>query len=321
MPEQPNVIPGADVEADWGNLIRDRTVQRYASVAVRTSQNPSPQAGDLSYLADTGTIEYWDGAAWVLLVTPAQADASYLSLAGGTLTGSLVVGVVADPTSRTVQILRQVGLVDNTLLLGVTNTAGNEGAALIRAVQDGVQSNMYFGRDGLEVPVSIYALNGTALLPSVSFASDSDTGMYRSGANIVAFSAGGVQRMFLNANGPHFPNIETTGSAANAFILAGSSERLQRSTSARKYKTDIKKLVTKDRQGFLDANLNPVSFKHKGDGQNYLGFIADEVAEIDPRLGVYEGDEIENYDLRGVVAVLAAQVNQLRDQVAGLLAP
>lgn len=40
--------------------------------------------------------------------------------------------------------------------------------------------------------------NGTNLLPAYSFASDPDTGMYRSGANALSFAVNGVQQLLIN---------------------------------------------------------------------------------------------------------------------------
>jgi microcystin-dependent protein len=64
MPEMVNVVPTDPIESEWGNDIRDRTVQRYTSSANRTSLHPAPTAGDLSYLADTGSVEVYHSGAW-----------------------------------------------------------------------------------------------------------------------------------------------------------------------------------------------------------------------------------------------------------------
>lgn len=58
----------------------------------------------------------------------------------------------------------------------------------------------------------ILAPNGSAALPSYSFASDPDTGMFRAGANEVAFSCGGLQQ-FSFLGGQLFPAIAGSASA------------------------------------------------------------------------------------------------------------
>jgi microcystin-dependent protein len=59
-----NVVAGTTISTTWGNQIRDRTVQRYASSAARASGHPTPTAGDLSYLADTGDIAVYHAGIW-----------------------------------------------------------------------------------------------------------------------------------------------------------------------------------------------------------------------------------------------------------------
>jgi hypothetical protein len=50
------------------------------------------------------------------------------------------------------------------------------------------------------------ALDGTAAAPAYTFASDLDTGMYRTGSDAISFSTGGVDRLKLsNSSDPVFP--------------------------------------------------------------------------------------------------------------------
>src|SRR5690606_1267632 len=97
-------------------------------------------------------------------------------------------------------------------------------------------------------------------------------------------------------------------SAANVFI-SSSSGQMQRSTSARKYKTEI----TYDPEQLLAVELRPAKFYRPDDDAWYYGFIADDLAEEDPLLGTFDPDtgEIENYDQRAVMAVMAAKINRL----------
>lgn len=105
----------------------------------------------------------------------------------------------------------------------------------------------------------------------------------------------------------------TTGNAANVHVL--SDGRMARSTSARRYKKGIRTLARR----WGKVNLNPVTFTSRGEGTQHLGFIADELADIDERLVERNPDgEVENYDIRAVVAILAQQVNDLRAEVLRL---
>ena len=66
-PEIPDVLVATTISTDWGNDIRDRTVQRYASVAQRTTEHSAPAEGDLSYIEDSNTVWVFNGSAWVEL--------------------------------------------------------------------------------------------------------------------------------------------------------------------------------------------------------------------------------------------------------------
>ena len=83
----------------------------------------------------------------------------------------------------------------------------------------------------------------------------------------------------------------TTASAANVYV--GSSGDLKRSTSSIKYKKDVETME----DSYADAilNLRPVWFRSKIDSENpdhgFWGLIAEEVAEIDPRLVFWQTEE------------------------------
>ena len=76
----------------------------------------------------------------------------------------------------------------------------------------------------------------------------------------------------------------TTGSAANVYIAGNST--MYRSTSSAKYKTDIETL--EDDYADIVFRLRPVWYRSiAGDDPeqwSYYGLIAEEVAEVDPRL-------------------------------------
>ena len=86
MPRQDDVIPGEPIEAVWGNPIRDTTIQRTASEAQRDIEWPIPVLGDLAFIEDLATIQFYNGASWVSLLVGA-----FLPLAGGTMTGPILL--------------------------------------------------------------------------------------------------------------------------------------------------------------------------------------------------------------------------------------
>lgn len=119
----------------------------------------------------------------------------------------------------------------------------------------------------------------------------------------------------------------TTASAANLHIT--SSGLLVRSTSSARYKTNVETL----KDSYADAVLNarPVYFNSIASDDtahpewSYWGFIAEEVAEIDPRLVHYSEDDDGNLQAEGVqydrfVPHLINLVKRQKDQIADLTA-
>jgi hypothetical protein len=60
----PNVASAAPITSAWGNEIRDRSVQVFASAAARAAAWTSPPEGAVSYLADVDALDFWTGSAW-----------------------------------------------------------------------------------------------------------------------------------------------------------------------------------------------------------------------------------------------------------------
>ena len=123
---------------------------------------------------------------------------------------------------------------------------------------------------------------------------------------------------------------QTTANAANIYF--GVNRELYRSTSSIRYKTDVETLDN----GHADAvfSLRPVWFRSVAQGDNsewsYYGFIAEEVASVDPRLVYFGRDESGalvpegvQYDrvvphLVNVVQRQQAQIDALEARLAAL---
>lgn len=93
----------------------------------------------------------------------------------------------------------------------------------------------------------------------------------------------------------------TTASSANVTVTAGNV--LGRSTSSAKYKTDVEDLDKANSD--LITKLRPVWYRSKCAGDNpqwsYYGLIAEEVAEVDPRLVHWRTNETVFEDVDGNV--------------------
>ena len=109
-------------------------------------------------------------------------------------------------------------------------------------------------------------------------------------------------------------SIGSTGSAPNMFINT-TAGNWARSTSAARYKSNI----NYDTDHLADLDLKPVTYHHDGDDADYIGFIADDIADLDERMGQFnEEGIIENFETEAVVAILAAKTRRLELAVEAL---
>lgn len=64
----PNVVDGDIILASWGNQIRDRTVQVFATVGERDTQWPSPPEGAMCYVTATGSWYVRGASQWLPVI-------------------------------------------------------------------------------------------------------------------------------------------------------------------------------------------------------------------------------------------------------------
>ena len=160
---------------------------------------------------------------------------------------------------------------------------------------------------------------------------DSDTGIASRGDGLFSIYSNGSLASIFTSTGVQFQTIGTTASSANAFLDAGDGNRLLRSTSSARYKTDIRDLPEQVISSVL--NLRPVVYKSNADADDktvdWYGLIAEEVAEVDPRLCHYtaigeeqvpDGVQYERLSvlLLGVVKKLVAEIDELKNKVSTL---
>jgi len=115
----------------------------------------------------------------------------------------------------------------------------------------------------------------------------------------------------------------TTASAANAVV--DSLGVIYRSTSSRKYKEQIEDLYPSYANKILE--FRPVWYRSKADRDrkdwSYYGFIAEEVAEIEPRFVEFKENEDGTLEPEGIqydrmVVPLVALVQQQQKQIEAL---
>ncbi len=172
--------------------------------------------------------------------------------------------------------------------------------------------------------------SGSVSAPTITFVSNSDLGFYRYGASEMAATAGGRLGWRLKKGSTYTeyrnPDAYTVTQSASTLTIS-STGLIRRTSSSRKYK----ELIRYDVQDELAAiELKPTHFLRRQPDEDAegnvttrrlleFGLIAEDVAEQHPHLGRYslEGG-VEDFDDRGVLAVLAAKNNMLERRVAAL---
>jgi hypothetical protein len=123
-------------------------------------------------------------------------------------------------------------------------------------------------------------------------------------AQRAAINASTSGYLYLTSTTAYWNAIYNTTLAGTANIQSSSDMQLRRTTSSAKYKKDIESLDHEVADKVLE--LRPVWFRAKEpnvdnkEEWSYVGLIAEEVAEVEPRLVFYKTVEI-NYDENGHV--------------------
>jgi hypothetical protein len=195
-----------------------------------------------------------------------------------------------------------------------------------------------------------FAAGDITIADKIIHAGDTDTAIRFPTANTVTVETGGVERMRVDSSGkllmgeitpatsishsictPGRLQSEasytlTTASSANVFI---STEGLfSRATSSLKYKTDVEDADI-DYSEALVYGSRPVWYRSLSESDpshySYWGFIAEEVAEIDPRMVHWgdDGPEGVQYDryvvhLIGVIQKQQQRLDALESRIAAL---
>ena len=148
--------------------------------------------------------------------------------------------------------------------------------------------------------------NGVLASPGIAFASQVNRGIMSAGATM-DFVVDGVQMISMANVWVRIPSVWSVVGGPTANVVVDSSGQMKRTSSARRYKTNIAYAPE-----LADLELKPATFHHTGDDEDHIGFIAEDLAEQDPRLATYNEDgEIQHFDVHAAVAVLAAKVARL----------
>ena len=144
----------------------------------------------------------------------------------------------------------------------------------------------------------------------------------------VGYSA--VHFKVTSAGAVTFPGIGTTATAGNAFLDSGASNNLLRSTSSKRYKSDLKEVRLEEARKLLA--LRPIAYTSKAEADDknkrHFGFLAEDAHKIEPRLVQYmkdkEGNEVpDGFQYERTTVLLTVLVRDLYarlDKVEGELA-
>jgi len=135
------------------------------------------------YMRDGSTATTWHEVGDI-----GVANLGLAKLAGPTFTG--VVGV-ANGTNGAPSIC----------FSGDTDTGLYRSASNVLGISANGTASHLFKSDGSEPQVPLKATNGTVSAPSLTFASDTNLGLYRSAADTLAVTTGGTERAFVDSNG------------------------------------------------------------------------------------------------------------------------
>lgn len=145
-----------------------------------------------------------------------------------------------------------------------------------------------------------------------------------SGNTSIRLDAGGVKRMEIKASEivleeqTQFKTLLPASNAANAYLT--SSGILKKSTSSRRYKHDIADYDVDSAYKFLEE-ARPVTFysNDEDEGQQYIGFIAEEMDEVEPRfVARTEDGRPDGVQYASIVATLT-KICQLQEERIALL--
>lgn len=204
-----------------------------------------------------------------------------------------------------------------------TNTGIFHNAADDLGIAAGGVTAAAFGSTRCAMAQILQIVTGSVSAPGLYFIGDTNTGLYAVSADNVGITGGGILRISTGSAGTFFPGVNTTASAANAFLDNATSpaNSLLRSTSSIRFKQDVQDLDPSKIDILM--KLRPVTYRSKceADDQSlrWYGFIAEEVAEIEPRLAQWtkiDGKPVpDGMQYERLTVLLTAYVQKLEARV------
>jgi hypothetical protein len=338
-------IVAADPTGDWSGQAGKVAARQDGAWAYY-----APRAGWLAWVADEDRLYAWGGSGWAPLpirfadgagIADDAGNAQLVFHTAADAVNQVGIGNAATGTAPRIAAEGSDPNIDLHLAAKGTGAVRSEGPVFVSAGTfpplrmertTGGTTNVVGGEqllatssgdmaDGFGVNLNFAIQDNAAAINEIGSLVFSRAGADNSGRfQIQPYNSGiATTRLEIAASGnTYFPGVGTTASAANAVLDNASSpaNELLRSTSSKRYKADIMDLEGEWEQ--IVCALRPITYRSIAPADNpslrWLGLIAEEVAEIDPRLVRYtrdpNGDEVPDsvqYDRLTVLILKAVQ--------------
>ena len=204
---------------DWFVMVRNGgsgllTIATTGGNLINGSASLSMQIGDSAFICCSGSAFFTVGfgqqsnfaysqlvlpvTSGTVVLTPAQAQNTVIKVTG-TLTGPVTIQVPA-----AVQVYFIINEATGFPVTFTTGVVGGANATLTSSQQATLvcdATNLFNATTVVTGALAITLLNGSLASPSLSFASETSTGMYRPSAGQIAWGILGFNRMLLEASG------------------------------------------------------------------------------------------------------------------------
>ena len=159
---------------------------------------------------------------------------------------------------------------------------------------------------------------GSAGTPAIHFSGDTDTGIYRNGANILGFVAEGAVRQTVHPAGTV---LNTCAAGTGTDIEINGLGVLVQNSSSLRYKNVASVNMADHLTANMIDSLEPKMFSFKSDSDNHpmVGLIAEDCHTVSPFLAVHNQDgESETTDKNALISLLIIALKDARTRITAL---
>jgi hypothetical protein len=116
------------------------------------------------------------------------------------------------------------------------------------------------------------------------------------------------------------PDLCITAGTGSALVVNTTNNRIYSSSSARKYKKNIRYDLDFDRYHDIFTKINPIEYEFKDSDDLQLGFLADDIEKLNPDMIIKNSKgDVENYKDRDMLALLYLEVKRHNELIEKLI--